>query len=403
MERLGVALAMGEFERLSFAFREQHQRDFGIDAHAELIESGQPTGRILAIQLKTGSSYFSEQEEEGFVFRTDQGHVAYWLNHSLPVVICLCDVDTRIIYWQAINAETAVSTGKGYKFIVPKNQKVDRLSTSAFHDILTPIIARSRYTIFTEEDQSHGEAKRYSYHAVLNGTLSKVEIAAVVRQLTRSGAKRRYHRNRLVEAQWGDSDAHVVWTFIYPSAEDYARRNFICRSCWISDNLPIDSRPSEFKGENVGDNIIVDWNSNYDVLAELGVTSVVTKEEYFSRVILLVRDLESLLSSVERGLGGLSSGELSEDTFLRDSERARSLIRKTCYEIGALPSAPFECREMDQKLSEFAACSDNIVTFYSKKGMETWNECSRLQQSLRYACEARRALEHFKYEMEKIN
>ena len=401
-ERQGVGIAIQKFEGIGFAFREQSPRDFGIDAHAELIEFGQPTGRILAIQLKTGFSYFSERGEDGFVFRTDQEHTAYWLNHSLPVLICLCDVDKGVIYWQAVNTETAISTGKGYKFIVTRNQRVDGQSRSTFHDILTPVITGSRYTIFAEEDQSHSAAKRYSCHVVLNGTLSKVEIAAVVRQLTRDGVKKSYHRNHLIEARWGDSDAHVVWTFIYPSAEDYANRNFFCRSCWISDTLPKDSRPLEFEGENVGGNIIVDWNLNYSTFAELGATSMATKEEYFSRVILLAQNLEPLLSSVEQRLGSLLSGELTENTFLSDTESTRSLIRTTCLEIEDIPSAPFECKEMDQKLRELAACLDNIVLLYSIKGMKTWNEHSRLQQSLRNASAARRNLQHFRYEMEKV-
>ena len=401
-ERLGVSIAMQKFESLGFAFREQTQRDFGIDAHAELIEFGQPTGRILAIQLKTGSSYFSELGEDGFVFRTDQEHAEYWLNHSLPVLICLCDVDKQVIYWQAVNTETTISTGKGYKFIVSENQRVDGESRPTFHDILTPVVAGSRYTIFAEKDQSHGAAKRYSCDVVLNGTLSKVEIAAVVRQLTREGQKKSYHRNHLSEARWGDSDAHVVWTFIYPSAEDYANRNYFCRSCWISDTLPKDFRPLEFEGENVGGNIIVDWNSNYSAFAELGATSTATKEEYFSRAIPLVQNVEPLLSTMEQGLESLSSGDSTENTFLSDTESTRSLIRTTCLEIEDIPTAPFECKEMDQKLRGLAACLDNIVLLYSIKGMNTWNENSRLHQSLRNASEARRNLAHFRYEMEKV-
>ena len=389
--------------RLGFAFREQNQRDFGIDAHSELIdESGQATGRLLGMQVKTGSSYFWEQSEDGFIFRTDREHVEYWLSHSLPVLICLCDVDTNVVYWQAVNTETAVSTGKRYKFNVPRSQKVDYLSAPVFHDILTPITSPSRYTIFREEDQSHGAAKRYSCKAVLNGTLSKVEIAAVVRQLTNNIAKRRYHSNHFVEARWGDSDAHVVWTFIYPSAEDYARQNFICRSLWISDSLPENFRPSELKGENVGDNIIAEWHSNYFPLKELGASFVVTKVEYFSRIIPLVRKLESLLTMMETRLLSLSRNELREEAFLQDSENTRSRIRGIYDEIGNLPDAPFECKDVDHKLLEVAACSDNIVTLFSVKGMQTWNKRSRLQQSLEYVSDSRRALEHLKYEMEKI-
>lgn len=57
IERIRVGIALAAFESLDFAFREQSESDYGIDAHAELIESEQPTGRLLGLQLKSGPSY----------------------------------------------------------------------------------------------------------------------------------------------------------------------------------------------------------------------------------------------------------------------------------------------------------------------------------------------------------
>lgn len=68
---------MTAFESLGFAFREQSESDYGIDAHAELIRSGQPTGRLLGIQLKSGPSYLAESATDGYIFRADKEHVWY--------------------------------------------------------------------------------------------------------------------------------------------------------------------------------------------------------------------------------------------------------------------------------------------------------------------------------------
>ena len=99
------------------------------------------------------------------------------------------------------------------------------------------------YTIFEESDASHAGAKRYSFKAVVNGSVSKTEVYSIVRQLTNDGAKRTYHRNHLSQGRWGDSEAKVVWTFVYASANDYARGNPICRSLWIDPDLPEQHRP----------------------------------------------------------------------------------------------------------------------------------------------------------------
>ena len=95
--RRGVAVAMEAFATLDFAFRPQDAEDYGIDAHAELVKAEHPTGRLLGIQLKSGPSYFTERQDDSYVFRADRKHVRYWIDHCLPVLVCLCDVDNRSI------------------------------------------------------------------------------------------------------------------------------------------------------------------------------------------------------------------------------------------------------------------------------------------------------------------
>ena len=44
--------------------------------HAELIEEELASGRLLALQVKTGDSYFAEQDGTDIVFRTDSDHMS---------------------------------------------------------------------------------------------------------------------------------------------------------------------------------------------------------------------------------------------------------------------------------------------------------------------------------------
>ena len=125
----GEDLAQWHFSRIGFTVRPQNNRDYGLDHHAELIEDEQASGRLLALQVKTGDSYFAEQDGTHIIFRTDSDHRDYWLNHSLPVVVCLCDLAESEVYWQIVSPETIVSTGKGFKIRVPIDQKVDEQST----------------------------------------------------------------------------------------------------------------------------------------------------------------------------------------------------------------------------------------------------------------------------------
>ena len=201
----GVHLAGSAFEQLGLAFRVQRENDFGIDAHVELIVDDSATGRLIAVQVKSGPSYLVEQSEASYVFRADSGHVQYWLNHSLPEIVCICDTDNNVVYWQSIAQDTAISTGDGFKFMVPKHQTVSAPSLAALTHIFTPVVSHDKYTILRTSDQSHALPKRYSFHVVLNGTFTKREVASIVRQLTIDGAKRRYYRNNLTERTWGDA------------------------------------------------------------------------------------------------------------------------------------------------------------------------------------------------------
>lgn len=400
--RKGVALVMGAFESLGFAFREQAESDYGVDGHAELITSEQPTGQLLGIQIKTGESYLSERTENAIVFRTDAEHVDYWLNHSLPMIVCLCDADDQTIYWQEVTEDTATSTGKGYRFDVPLTQILNASAVPHLTNLLTPLVSPDRYTIFKTEDASHGLAKRYSFKVVVNGTASKAEIASIVRQVTTDGAKRRYHRNHFVEGQWGDADAHVVWTFVYPSAEDEARCNHICRSLWIHESLDDGARPLPMAGENIGNDITVHWSDNYSLLAQHTSTNSLTKEDYLKSVIPLIDELTKLLERIGGQLLSLKCGDITEASFLTATDADRKRTNDIYMEISGMSLAPFECKDMDERLECFIACMDNIVLHYSEKGRDTWTAPNRLELSLQQRFYAIEHLAELKYELKKV-
>ena len=400
--RLGVAQAVTAFESIGLTFREQHESDYGIDAHVELIENERPTGRLLGVQVKSGPSYLTESIGDNFVFRTDAKHVNYWTNHALPVLVCLADIDNKVVYWQLISKDTAVSTGKLYKVMVPRNQVIDQHSLPILRDMLTMIIPSERYTLVKTEDVSHGTAKRYSMKAVLNGTFSKAEIASIVRQLTAEATKRRYYRSHRVERRWGDSDAHVVWSFVYPSVEDYKNNNRVCGSLWINPSLPTEARPSQFRGENVGDGFVVDWNSNYDLLAGMFSQDKTTKEEYLGAATPLIERLDGLVRYLQAELKALKAKLVTEETFLARSHDPLREVAGIYGQVNDLPGAPYECKEVDELLLRVAGIADTIHFLYSPEYSARWNEAGRLAQALPLVEDAASGMSDLHYELRKV-
>jgi hypothetical protein len=128
-DRLGVAALDYFFSSNGWLFREQTIHDYGIDAHVETVEGGRPTGKLIAFQIKSGRSFFTEETADHYVFRTDNNHVTYWIEHSMPVVVVLYEPESKQLYWQQVSQETVESTGKNWKVLVPKRHvfsEVDR-------------------------------------------------------------------------------------------------------------------------------------------------------------------------------------------------------------------------------------------------------------------------------------
>ncbi|UYB40269.1 DUF4365 domain-containing protein [Streptomyces sp. Je 1-4] len=117
---------------LGWLFREQPTEDYGIDAHVEVVDAELVRGRLLALQIKSGSSWFSEQGPGGWWFRPDAEHVQYWINHSLPVAVVLYHPEEECCYWQLVNRETLIETRRGsWKLLVPEAQVLDKSARAA--------------------------------------------------------------------------------------------------------------------------------------------------------------------------------------------------------------------------------------------------------------------------------
>lgn len=119
-ERLGVSALDYFFSENGWLFREQTTHDYGIDAHIEIVENERPTGKLIALQIKAGKSFFEEEVEGTYVYRTDEKHIAYWVGHSMPVIIVLFNPETKQAYWQHVSRQAVKTTGKGWKLFIPK-------------------------------------------------------------------------------------------------------------------------------------------------------------------------------------------------------------------------------------------------------------------------------------------
>ena len=60
--------------------------DTGIDGFIEFVDAEDVTGQMIAVQVKTGSSYYNKSKEQ-FELRIEKDILDYWKNYMLPVVL----------------------------------------------------------------------------------------------------------------------------------------------------------------------------------------------------------------------------------------------------------------------------------------------------------------------------
>lgn len=127
MERIGVNHCGEIAERNNWMFREQPVNDIGIDAHIEFVDASGKPKQLLALQIKTGGSWFKEQKDNYVIFRDiDERQYVYWTTNSLPCIVVLYNPDDDTCIWQKLTIETIERTkggeGKGFFVKIPLAQ-----------------------------------------------------------------------------------------------------------------------------------------------------------------------------------------------------------------------------------------------------------------------------------------
>ncbi len=130
-DRSGVYAVAGIVnDQLNCIFREQPTSDYGIDAQIELVNNGNPTGKLIGLQIKSGAGNFRETKGS-FYYYGEPRHLQYWLHHSLPVLI-IAHIPKRITVWNQVKKSKVTITEKGWSMKIPKSNVFD---ASALHKI----------------------------------------------------------------------------------------------------------------------------------------------------------------------------------------------------------------------------------------------------------------------------
>lgn len=124
-DRIGVnateRIILSDFK---WIFREQAIVDVGIDALIEQSENGNPTGKFIAFQIKSGKGNFHIAEKK-ITYYISNIHYNYWLNFDIPVILIAHIPETNETYWEEISEQNIKKATKRWKLEIPIKNKLN--------------------------------------------------------------------------------------------------------------------------------------------------------------------------------------------------------------------------------------------------------------------------------------
>lgn len=148
-ERLGVIETDKIITKdIGWIFREQPIIDVGLDAIIEEVSDDAPTGRFLAVQIKTGLGNFYTTDK-ALTHYVSHIHYNYWLNLSIPIILVAHLPDQNETYWQEINES---NLKKKWKIEIPFSQKLNAKSRERFNSLLSSHI-ETNFKLYDDQEQ----------------------------------------------------------------------------------------------------------------------------------------------------------------------------------------------------------------------------------------------------------
>ncbi len=106
---LGEAAVRKRFLSMGFQFDSRSRLEAGIDGLAEVMIDGEPTARMIAVQIKsTRAAKYTSETETGFTYLLDVKDLAYWKTSNLPVIVVMYRESDDSHYWAQVQAQPGV-------------------------------------------------------------------------------------------------------------------------------------------------------------------------------------------------------------------------------------------------------------------------------------------------------
>ena len=265
------------------------------------------------------------------------------------------------------------------------------------------VFAFQNYSLLSLRDFSYGLAKRYSVDILLNKVTPKTEIIQIVKEVTDLIRHREYYRTEIVKERWAGEQAHVVWLFIYLSMEDVSNSNWICRSQWVSKAISHEFTPFELKGDSIGSQFAVEWNKNYEQMAQFNQAHSINKEKYLEKMKPVFQHTKQLLLGLADATNKYDGNKMSRDAYMDYMKKNERSMTNLYHEATEIELPPIECKDLDIVFQGMMACAHNVVLPFTDRGLETWADGNRKFLVREAIASYQQKLEFVEFEFKKLH
>ena len=136
-ERIGInAIEQIFIKEFGWVFREQPIVDVGIDALIEQSENGNPTGKFIALQIKSGKGNFHISDKK-LTYYISNIHYNYWLNFDIPVILIAHIPEWDKTFWIEISKRNIKKVKKRWKIEISNKNQLNTKAKGKITELLT--------------------------------------------------------------------------------------------------------------------------------------------------------------------------------------------------------------------------------------------------------------------------
>ncbi len=172
IDQQGIGFITQYFSKIDCAVNE-YRRDIGIDAILEIREEKyKSSGIFLAVQLKSGESFFNNEDDNSYYVYMDYPHIEYWLKCLMPVIFIIYSPENNEAYWVKIEKSSLSQKKKSYKISIPKSNRLTQTRKDDLYEVFYGKLYKDNESFKIVEE----ELRNLIYQEQIGVTVTGLEI-----------------------------------------------------------------------------------------------------------------------------------------------------------------------------------------------------------------------------------